>query len=288
MDEMESFPMSTHSTVWTVRLWAIASAIVCWGLVNCLIYLLVFEGEVANEPGKRRASYLARQRYTTGVGTTRQRNRETRPPLHYRLSHPIGDSPNGKFPLLVFLHGSGERGSDNESQLIGLPEQMVAESWRRRFPCYLLAPQCPFNASWSDFNDELIDIIRDLSQKHPVDPGRAYLTGLSMGGFGCWSLAEQEPQLFAAVVPICGGGAVAHANRLVNTPIWAVHGEADRTVPVLRSREMINAVRQAGGSPEYTELKNVGHDSWTQAYQNPDGVLDWMFSQRKWKKTPSH
>lgn len=260
---------------------AVALLIACWAAANGLAYLVICRYDAVSWPGKRRVSFAARQRYARGVSVTRQQERETRQSVCYRLLHPINEAPGVRYPLLVFLHGSGERGSDNESQLIGLPEQMVEDSWQRRFPCYLLAPQCPLRSKWRDFSDELIDVIRDMLQKHPIDRGRVYLTGLSMGGFGCWSLAEKDPQLFTAVVPVCGGGSLIHADRLVNTPIWAVHGDADRVVPVLRSREMIEAIREVGGRPKYTELKNVGHDSWTQTYRNPDGVLKWMFSQRR-------
>ncbi len=123
-------------------------------------------------------------------------------------------------------------------------------------------------------------MVEDLMIQHPIDPERVYLTGLSMGGFGCWSLAAKEPNLFAAVVPICGGGNPTWAKRLIDVPIWAVHGDADETVPVKQSRTMIAAIREAGGQPIYTQLNGVEHDSWTQTYRDPYGVLSWMFEQR--------
>ena len=101
-----------------------------------------------------------------------------------------------------------------------------------------------------------------------------------MGGYGCWSLAAKEPELFAAAVPICGGGDPTSASRLVKIPTWAVHGDVDRAVPVDQSRTMIAAIREAGGQPKYTELKGVEHDSWMQTYRDPNGVLKWRFEQR--------
>jgi predicted peptidase len=100
-----------------------------------------------------------------------------------------------------------------------------------------------------------------------------------MGGYGSWDLAARRPELFAAVVPICGGGDEHAAERLLKTPIWAVHGDADTAVPVERSRRMIEAIKAAGGQPKYSELPGVGHNSWTPAYSDPEGVLPWMFEQ---------
>jgi predicted peptidase len=112
-----------------------------------------------------------------------------------------------------------------------------------------------------------------------VDPARIYLTGLSMGGYGTWDLAARQPERFAAILPICGGGDEATTARLAKLPIWCFHGDADTVVPVERSRTMIAAVRAASGSPKYSELPGVGHDSWTPAYRDP-AVLDWLFTQK--------
>ncbi len=198
--------------------------------------------------------------------------------LSFRLMAPAA-AEGEPAPLLVFLHGAGQCGSDNLQQLRGLPEQMALPHWRRRYPCYLLAPQCPKGAHWSDAMSDLTQLIDALLEGCPVDRRRVYLTGLSMGGFGSWELAARRPDLFAAVVPICGGGDPPWADSLVATPIWAVHGGADESVPAAHSREMIDAVIAAGGRPRYTELPGVGHDSWTPAYRDPHGVLQWMFEQ---------
>jgi predicted peptidase len=122
--------------------------------------------------------------------------------------------------------------------------------------------------------------IEDVLTNFPVDETRLYLTGLSMGGYGSWDLGTRAAERWAAVAPICGGGDELYADRLVNVPVWAWHGDADDVVPVSRSRVMIDAIRAAGGAPRYTELADVGHDSWTPAYTSGE-LLDWMFAQRK-------
>jgi predicted peptidase len=200
-------------------------------------------------------------------------------PIAFRLLQPPEISVQQRYPLLVFLHGAGERGRDNAQQLLGLPDQMTQPDWRRRFPCFLLAPQCPDASHWSDWMQDLENLIDRLCEDLPVDRRRVYLTGLSMGGFGSWELAARRPELFAAVVPICGGGDPSQARRLKNVPVWAVHGDADRTVPLECSRVMIQALRDAGGQPRYSELPGVGHDSWTQTYRKSNGVIQWLFEQ---------
>jgi predicted peptidase len=127
----------------------------------------------------------------------------------------------------------------------------------------------------------VIDILQDVIANSPVDETRLYLTGLSMGGYGSWDLGTRLADRWAAVAPICGGGDELYADRLANVPVWAWHGDADEVVPVAKSRRMIDAIRAAGGTPKYTELADVGHDSWTPAYTDPNGLVPWMFSQRR-------
>jgi predicted peptidase len=147
-----------------------------------------------------------------------------------------------KQPLVVFLHGAGERGHDNLRQLQNLPEQLALPTFRKRFPCFVLAPQCPSGSYWSQHMDELETLIERVADEHPVDRSRIYLTGLSMGGFGSWELAARRPDLFAAVIPICGGGDPEWASQLSDVPIWAVHGDADEAVSVDYTRTMIAAI----------------------------------------------
>jgi len=218
-------------------------------------------------------------------------------PFHYRLLGPAAVEPGQRYPLVLFLHGAGERGSDNASQLKYLPAWLAEPAWRQQFPCFVIAPQCRAEHRWSAFNwsdkkssplaaeptTDLAAAIAALEQvcaSEPIDPDRIYLTGLSMGGYGSWELAARMPERFAAVVPICGGGDEAQAAKLVNLPIWCFHGGADRVVPVERSQAMIAAIEAAGGRPKYTEFPGVGHDSWTPAYRD-SGLLEWLFAQRR-------
>jgi len=199
--------------------------------------------------------------------------------IPFRLMRPEGSVAGRKYPLVLFLHGGGECGQDNVRQLRGLPEQLALADWRQRFRCFVLAPQCSEATSWSAWIAELEGLINQLCVQLPVDRRRIYLTGLSMGGFGSWELAAHQPELFAAVVPICGGGNAAWGKRLNDVPIWAVHGAADNVIPAEQSRIMLEAIRKAGGLPRYTELSGVGHDSWTETYRDRNGVLRWMFEQ---------
>lgn len=213
----------------------------------------------------------------------------------YRLLKPEPLEPGKKYPVVLFLHGAGERGDDNQLQLLYLPELMAGAEYRQKFPCFLIAPQCRTDQKWvevdwsadtteqpEEASDQLnvaLGALDDVIENYPIDPARVYLTGLSMGGYGSWDAAARYPQRFAAVVPVCGGGDEQTASSLASVPIWAVHGDEDQAVPVARSRRMIEAIREAGGSPHFTELKGVDHDSWTPAYSDPNGVLAWMFEQ---------
>jgi predicted peptidase len=216
----------------------------------------------------------------------------------YRLLKPAKVEPGQKYSLVVFLHGAGERGDDNRAQLQYFPEMMAQSENREKYPCFVLAPQCREDKSWAGFGrrnrdarevsgepgDQMkvvMQILEKTIKENPVDTKRLYLTGLSMGGFGCWDWATREPDRFAAIVPICGGGDESKADRLVKTPIWAVHGDKDDAVRVEQSRQMIDAIKKAGAEPKYTELAGVGHNSWTPAYEDPKGVVPWMFEQRK-------
>jgi len=128
----------------------------------------------------------------------------------------------------------------------------------------------------------VLDLIEALCNEYRIDKARIYLTGVSMGGYGTWDLISRRPELFAAAIPVCGGGDPAQAEKLAKLPIGAFHGDADPLVPVERPRDMIAAIKKAGGEPTYTEYKGVGHDAWTPTYRD-NKVLDWLFEQKKGK-----
>ena len=214
----------------------------------------------------------------------------------YRLLAPPRLLPGEKYPLVIFLHGKGNRGNDNTSQLAVFPDWMASAEIRKKYPCFLLAPQCPGDRDWSarwwdkrqpppsDPDEPLVQVVGmmdEIIKTKPIDQHRVYLTGLSMGGFGSWELAARFPERFAAVAPLCGGGNKNNADRLANLPIWCFHGDKDDQVPVQFSRDMIDAIKKAGGHPKYTELPGVGHDCWNTAYKPASGLIQWMFVQRR-------
>ncbi|MBG84957.1 MAG: phospholipase [Phycisphaerae bacterium] len=199
---------------------------------------------------------------------------------------------NTTAPLVIFLHGAGERGNDNQRQLTYLPERFLDAPHLNTRDCFVLAPQCPRDDAWAPFGNRspesaeqtmamkaAIHTIRKILSEENIDTSRIYLTGLSMGGYGSWDLAARHPDWFAAVVPICGGGDPQTAPKLVELPIWAFHGDKDQIVPESASSVMVSAIRKEGGRPAYTVLPGVGHGSWPYAY-GPRGAMDWMFSQR--------
>jgi predicted peptidase len=215
----------------------------------------------------------------------------------YRLLRPARPDPGKTYPVVLFLHGAGERGTDNAKQLAYLPTWLAEPALREKYPCFVVAPQCRADhrwveVAWSDAESTppapemtadlaaAVAALDEVAALEAADADRVFLTGLSMGGFGAWDLAARMPERFAAVLPICGGGHEATAPRLVGLPIWCFHGADDRVVVPERSRRMIEAVKAAGGTPRYSELAGVAHDSWTPAYRDP-AVLDWLFSQRR-------
>ena len=125
-----------------------------------------------------------------------------------------------------------------------------------------------------------LEAIEQLRKEFKVDSRRLYVTGVSMGGYGTWDLLWRQPAMFAAAAPICGGGDPEKASLFAGVPLWAFHGGADKTVPTQKSRDMIEALKKAGGTPHYTEYPGVGHDSWTQTYKNPE-FYEWLFAQQK-------
>jgi predicted peptidase len=199
--------------------------------------------------------------------------------LDYLLYLPAGyDDEEKDWPLLVFLHGSGERGDDLDKVKIHGPPKLIAEG--KQFPFIVASPQAP-RRRWDPAT--LNAFLDDLVAKYRVDKDRIYLTGLSMGGAGTWALAGAYPDRFAAIAPICGGGDPADAPRLKEIPVWVFHGAKDEAVPVSRSAEMVDALREAGAKTvEFTVYPDAEHDSWTETYANPK-LYEWLLNQRRSK-----
>jgi predicted peptidase len=201
---------------------------------------------------------------------------QVRVQMDYLLYLPKDYDKGEKFPLMLFLHGSGERGSDLQKVKVHGPPKLIAAG--KDFPFIVVSPQCPDEASWENY--QLIALLDDLEKKYKVDPDRIYVTGLSMGGYGTWRLAAAIPNRLAAIVPICGGGSTRSANRIAKLPIWAFHGARDTAVPLNNSLEMVDAVNKEGGSAKLTIYPDAGHDSWTEAYENPK-LYEWLLAQKR-------
>ena len=196
--------------------------------------------------------------------------------------------PDKPWPVILYLHGSGERGSDGLFQTeIGLGRAIRRN--RARFPAIVVMPQCRKEQSWvGPMGDMALRCLEQTSREYALDPQRIYLTGLSLGGQGTWHLAAMLPDRFAAVVPVCGfaewgdeqtGIAQKLAERLTKVPIWCFHGDADPAVPVEKSRELVAAVRERGGNVIYTEYPGAKHNVWDQAYGDAD-LWKWVFEKK--------
>jgi predicted peptidase len=189
--------------------------------------------------------------------------------------------PDKAYPLILFLHGAGETGSDGKKQVnVGLGPAVRKQE--KTFPCLVIFPQSQKRTWRADTGDakRALDILAEIEKEYNIDSKRVYLTGLSMGGYGTWSLATSQPEKWAAIVPICGGGDPKSADKIKDIPCWCFHGDKDNAVPVARSRQMIEALKKAGAKPKYTEYPGVGHNSWDKAYGTKE-LYVWLLEQHK-------
>jgi predicted peptidase len=203
-------------------------------------------------------------------------------------------NPQIKYPLIIFLHGSGERGDDNEAQLKWGVLNFATDQIMKMHPSIVIAPQCPNDMSWYNFSESdmslqptpsqpmklVIELINDAISKFPVDTNRIYITGLSMGGFGTFDAISRYPNLFAAAVPVCGGGDITKAKSIAHIPMWIFHGAQDSAVNPKLSQNMVEALTKAGAHPGFTQYPETGHFSWIAAYSDPM-MMEWLYSQRK-------
>jgi predicted peptidase len=198
--------------------------------------------------------------------------------MKYLLHLPKDYDQKPSWPLVLFLHGAGERG--NDLQMVkrgGLPKLIEAG---QDFPFIVVSPQCPDDQYWEPF--ELTVLLDEIGEKYKVDQDRVYVTGLSMGGFGTWALAFHSPNRFAAIVPVCGGGDPFWAKRIAPIPAWVFHGAKDPVVPIEMSQKMVDGLKKNGGNVTFTIYPDEGHDAWTATYANPQ-VYEWLLQQ---KRTP--
>ncbi len=213
--------------------------------------------------------------------------------MPYRLHIPDEYYSRTEYPLVVYLHGGAGRGSNNSRQISG-GNSTGSHIWfagtnRTNFPAFVLAPQLPAgytrwdnsrSAEISEYEELVLAIIGELVRTYSINEDRIYLTGQSLGGWGTWDLIVKKPDFFAAAIPVCGGANPNGAALIAHLPIWALHGELDKTVPVDLSREIVTAIRELGGNIKYTEYKGADHNIWNKAY-NEDGLVEWLFNQRR-------
>jgi len=220
--------------------------------------------------------------------------------LPYRILLPENYDPNQAYPLVLFLHGAGERGDDNALQLVHGAELFTDKKHREQFPAIVVFPQCPAESYWANIDPgegahwqfpllrtpptplkNVIGLLAELEEEHRIDPHRRYLGGLSMGGFGTFELLARKPNYFAAAFPICGGGNVLAAPLMKDTELWVFHGGLDDVVPPVNSRKMVEALQEAGASVQYSEYPQANHNSWDSAFAEPE-LLPWLFSHHRY------
>ncbi|MBP1646684.1 MAG: Alpha/beta hydrolase family protein [Bacteroidetes bacterium] len=213
-----------------------------------------------------------------GKQTVRSFKRKVTRKVGYRyLFYLPGEySPATPLPLMLFLHGAGERGSNIRLVKKHGPPKLISQG--KSFPFIVVAPQCPAGQWWQA--EELNALLDEIVEGYAVDTARIYVTGLSMGGFGTWTLGVTYPERFAALAPVCGWGEPFAAFRLRDMPVWAFHGAKDPIVPLSKGQEMIDALKRAGGSPRFTIYPEAEHDSWTETYENP-GLYSWLLQRHR-------
>lgn len=259
-------------------------------LLSIIITLLIVSGATAQD-----LSIFKKKVFGKGKDT-----------LNYRIMYPAKYDVNKKYPVILFLHGAGERGTDNEKQLTHGAKLFADSLNRAKYPAFVIFPQCPEGDFWArikreespdtdtlggfDFiSDEpigkslglVVKLIDSFAKTPQVNTKRIYLGGLSMGGMGTFELLWRRPNFFATAFPICGGGDPAKVSTYATGyPVWVFHGNADPVVPVSNSRLMVNTLKANGANVKYSEYEGVGHNSWDNAFAEP-GLLEWIFSQEK-------
>ncbi len=240
-------------------------------------------------------SFFRREMYVDAAGN-KLPYQWAEPSLKFEVQSSKPPAGAEKYPLVIFLHGSGERGTQNHEQMRNGVHAFVEKTMREQHPHYLLVPQCPPDQRWGGTSKDwqslyqpeptvpgrmVLELVEKTLRDHPdIDPKRVYITGLSMGGFGTFDLLMRRPDLFAAGLPLCGGGDPDHAEKIKNIPLWVLHGGLDEVVLPRCSRQIVEALGKVGGKVKYTEYSTLLHNIWDMTYYNP-AVLEWLFAQRK-------
>ncbi|WP_428330508.1 prolyl oligopeptidase family serine peptidase [Mucilaginibacter sp.] len=225
--------------------------------------------------------------------------------LPYRILFPVNFDPTKKYPLILVLHGAGERGNNNESQLIYGTQLFMTDTIRQKYAAIVIYPQCPANSYWSNVKIEpdsatkklkfifqkdgpptaamrgLLGLVDEFLDKPYVNKHKVYVGGLSMGGMGTFELIGRKPNVFAAAFAICGGDNTLNAKKYAKkVPVWVFHGQKDSVVPYEHSESIVAAIKEAGGTPKYTLYPNDDHNSWNDAFKEPD-LIPWLFTHTK-------
>jgi predicted peptidase len=248
-----------------------------------------FQGEAAKKADD--ATWAFFEKHLTGTASAKNKStadaqqkahldRMHRVTMDYLLYLPKDYKDKDSWPLMLFLHGAGERGSDLELVKTHGPPKLIEQG--KEFPFIVVSPQCATRRFWQPL--ELSALLDEICEEYHVDQDRIYVTGLSMGGFGTWALATYQPDRFAAIVPICGGGEPRRARNIAHLPTWVFHGAKDEAVPLELSEAMVEALKRAGGNVKFTVYPEADHDSWTQAYDTPE-LYEWLLEQKRQSKS---
>jgi len=251
------------------------------GLAAAVLMATASSGGAAGRYGGDLKHYEARK-FTNKAGRS----------IQYHLMKPVDFDAKKPYPVLLFLHGLGGCGSENKRNLTdaGVPKIFADEKLRRKYPAFVLVPQCPRGSFWAGsirgrkaptMAALAVEMLEAVVKEFKIDRTRIYVTGLSLGGFGTFGMVSARPDVFAAAVPVCGGWkAGKDIKGMATVPFWIFHGGADNVVPPKLSREMAEALKKAGGTVTYTEYPGVRHNSWTKAYNTPE-LWSWLFAQVK-------
>ncbi|WP_419699132.1 dienelactone hydrolase family protein [Mucilaginibacter sp. NFX135] len=269
---------SVKVTLGVTRTLALIIAIISGVMLTSEANSSIYWGAVNFEKTQRMAQLFESRTYVDSKGDT----------LFYHLLKPLNFDPAKKYPLVVSLPYGGQPATDKIRQMEGAvaAEVLSADINRANYPAFIFIPNCPPGSGWGGIPnypsvDSLVyEAISSLDKEPGIDVKRRYVTGLSRGGYGAWHFICTRPDMFAAAIPVAGGEDPKLASRIVNIPVWAFHGANDKNVPVSGSRDMINAIKKAGGNPKYTEFPNDGHNIWDRVNNTP-GLWDWLFAQKR-------
>lgn len=233
--------------------------------VFCLSLLLLFPLTVALQAAEEKPATQSEESYELADGKE----------IDFLLYLPKGYEQQAKWPLVLFLHGAGERGDDLSLVKKHGPPKLIENG--KEFPFIVVSPQCPKETWW--VTEDVVALMKHIMQIHNVDKERVYITGLSMGGRGTWQVAGAMSDEVAAIAPICGPSDVAVVEKIAHLPIWVFHGAKDSVVKISHSEDMVKLLKEKGNEPKFTIYPEANHDSWTETYNNEE-LYEWLLSHK--------